>query len=54
MIPGVTTNKLDLTPVYKKYMTHMVNNTKEQSRTSIYLEDVPNLLDHPHHPDADI
>ena len=47
IVPGVTTNVLDFTPGFQKYMTHRVNNAKEPSRTSIYLEDVPELPDHP-------
>ena len=46
MIPGVTTNVLDFIPGFQKYMTHRVNNAKEPSRTSLYLEDVPELPDH--------
>ena len=47
MIPEVTSNVLDFAPGFQKYMTHGVNNAMEQSRTSLYLEDVPD------HPDAD-
>ena len=50
MIPGVITNKLDFSPAFQKYMIHRVNNEKEPSRTSLYMEDVPEL---PDHPDAD-
>ena len=52
MIPGVTTNDnvLDFTQGFHKYMTHGVSNAKEPSRTSLYLEDDPEL---PDHPDAD-
>ena len=50
MIPEVTSNVLDFAPGFQKYMTHGVNNVREPSRTSLYLEDVPEL---PDHPDAD-
>ena len=51
MIPEVTSNVLDFAPGFQKYMTHGVNNAMEPSRTSLYLEDVPEL---PDHPDADL
>ena len=50
MVPEVITNVLDFTQGFQKYMTHGVNNAKEPSRTSMYLEDVPELH---HHPDGD-
>ena len=50
MIPEVSTNGLNFTSGFQKYITHRVNNAKEPSRTSLYLEDVPEL---PDHPDAD-
>ena len=46
MMPGVTANELDLTLGYQKYVTHRVNSTKEPPRTSLYLEDVPELPDY--------
>ena len=49
MVPEFTTNVLDFTPGFQKYMTRGVNNAMEPSRTSLYLEDAPEL---PHHPDA--
>ena len=47
MVPEVITNVLDFTQGFQKYMTHGVNNAKEPSRTSLYLEDVPELPDLP-------
>ena len=44
MIPGITTNVLQFTPGFQKYMTHRVSNAEEPS---LYLEDVPELPDHP-------
>ena len=46
-VPGVTTNVLDFRPGFQKYITHRVNDEKESSRTSMYLEDDPELPDHP-------
>ena len=44
-IPGVTTKILDFTQGVQKYMTHRVyNNANVPSRTSLYLEDVPDRL----------
>ena len=53
MIPGVITNELDFTPGFQKYMTHTVYNAEKPSRTSFYLEDVPELPELPDHPDGD-
>ena len=47
MVPKVITNVLEFTQGLKKYMTHELNNAKEPTRTSLYLEDVPKLPDHP-------
>ena len=47
MVPGVTTKILDSTPDFQIYMTNRVNNVKKPSRTSLYLDDVPELPDHP-------
>ena len=35
---------MELTLGFQKYMTHKVNNAKEPSRTSVYLEDVLIIL----------
>ena len=47
MVSEVITNVLDFTQGFQKYMTLGVNDAKEPSRTSLYLEDAPELPDHP-------
>ena len=46
MIPGVTINGLEFTPGFQKYMIHRVGNASMEP--SLYLEDVPELPDHPY------
>ena len=45
VIPRIITNELDFTPGFQKYMTHRVYNAEKPSRTSLYMEDVPELPD---------
>ena len=53
MTPGVTTINLDLIWDFQKYMIHGYFLQIKSSRTSLYLEDIPDLLDHPDCPGGD-
>ena len=47
VIPGIIINELNFMPAFQKYMTHRVYIAEKPSRTSMYLEDVPELPDYP-------